>query len=455
MKDRDICRYIVEHAADGVYIYSQGRLEYVNAAFEKLAGMSRGEIHSLGTDFVNLLPPDERHLLLERRRARKEGREVPSTFVIRAFKEDGSPVYLESHTNPVPGRPDSVVGIIRDITERKISEKKDAELREIGTRYHTILETANEGMAIVQDGVIKFVNPFLLKDSGYSADDLIGKPAMNFVAADCLDDIRELGERRKAGEKAPASLEATVKTKVGKRSVEVNISEILYEGKPANYLVLHNISKHKKMEEDLKNTLEKLRKAMNATTQAIAMIVEQRDPYTAGHQRRVADLARAIATELGLISEQIDALRMAGLLHDLGKIAVPSEILTKPTRLTPTEMTLIRIHPQVGYDILKTIEFPWPIAEIIYQHHERLDGSGYPRGLAGADILIEARVLAVADVVEAMITHRPYRAALKLEEALEEIGRNKGIQYDPDTVEACKRCFLEKGFNFKTEAPPP
>ena len=186
--------------------------------------------------------------------------------------------------------------------------------------------------------------------------------------------------------------------------------------------------------------------------QAIARIVEHKDPYTAGHQQRVADLARAVAAEMKLTPENIDAVRMAGLLHDLGKVSIPSEILTKPTKLTAAEFELIMTHPQVAFDILRPIAFPWPVAEIIHQHHERTNGSGYPRGLKGDEILIEAKVLAVADVVEAMITHRPYRPARKLEEALLEISANKGILYDPEAADACRRMLVDKGFAFRFTA---
>ncbi len=453
MKHHDIYRDIVEQAAVGIYVISQNRLEYVNTAFEKITGISQNDITSLGLDFMNIIHPGDRAILQERRKARKEGRSIPSTYETRIILKDGTQKYIELTTAPVPGHADLVLGVVRDITERKLAEKKTSELTEIGTRYNTIIETAGEGIAIIQDGIIKIANPYLLKDSGFSPADLIDKPFLNFIATDYVDQIVDLNERRKAGEAAPSSYEAIIKTKTGKRAVEVNISDILYEGKPAFFAVIHNVTKYKEMEENLKDTLEKLRKAMNATTQAIAMIVEQRDPYTAGHQRRVADLARAIAIDLNLSTEEVDGIRMAGLLHDIGKIAVPSEILTKPTQLSAAEMSLIRVHPQVAYDILKTIEFPWPIAEIIYQHHERINGSGYPRGLADAEILPEARILAVADVVEAMITHRPYRAARKLEEALEEIERNKGVLYDKEIVEVCIRNFREKGFQFRVDAP--
>ena len=198
--------------------------------------------------------------------------------------------------------------------------------------------------------------------------------------------------------------------------------------------------------EKLKHTLSKLRKNLGATIHAIALTVEIRDPYTAGHQRRVSNLARAIAGEMRLSEDQIDGIRMSGIIHDLGKVAIPSEILSRPRRLTDIEFSFIKEHPGVGYDILKDIEFSWPIADIVLQHHERLNGSGYPQGLSGDKILIEARIIAVADVVEAMASHRPYRPALGLGTALEEISSKKGQLYDEKVVDACLRLFKEKGF---------
>ena len=201
--------------------------------------------------------------------------------------------------------------------------------------------------------------------------------------------------------------------------------------------------------ERLQNTLEKLRKAMGSTIQVVSSTVEMRDPYTAGHQQRVTTLACAIATEMGLPEDKIEGLRMAGIIHDLGKIAVPAEILSKPGEITEIEFSIIKSHPQIGNDILKDIEFPWPIAEIVYQHHERMDGSGYPQGLSDENILLEARVLSVADVVEAMASHRPYRPALGIEKALDEISENKGAFYDPEVADACLKIFNEKGFKFQ------
>jgi HD-GYP domain-containing protein (c-di-GMP phosphodiesterase class II) len=195
--------------------------------------------------------------------------------------------------------------------------------------------------------------------------------------------------------------------------------------------------------------IRKARKALGATIQAIVMIVETRDPYTAGHQRRVSDLARAIATEMNLPIDMIDGIRMAAAIHDLGKIYVPVEILSNPTKLTNIEFNLIKIHPQSGYDILKDIDFPWPIARIVLEHHERMNGSGYPNGLAGDNILMESRILSVADVVEAMASYRPYRPALGIDAALEEIEKNKGTLYDNTVAAACLRLFREKGYQLQ------
>jgi len=199
-------------------------------------------------------------------------------------------------------------------------------------------------------------------------------------------------------------------------------------------------------EEALKKSLVQLRKTLEATIQALALTAEARDPYTAGHQRRVADLSRAIAQKMGLSQDQVEGVRMAGSIHDLGKIYVPSEILNKPGKIRETEFELVKSHPQVGYEILKTIDFPWPVAEIELQHHERLDGSGYPNGLKGDEILMESRIVAVADVVESMSSHRPYRPALGVEKALEEIMSGRGRFYDERVVDACLSVFREDDY---------
>ena len=213
--------------------------------------------------------------------------------------------------------------------------------------------------------------------------------------------------------------------------------------------VVRDITERKYAEEELQHTLESLRKAVSTSIQVMISAVEARDPYTAGHQRRVADLARAIATEMGLPQEKIEGIRMAGSIHDIGKLSIPAEILSKPTKLSDIEFSLIKEHSWKGYEMLKNVESPWPLAEIVYQHHERMDGSGYPRNLKGEEILMEARIMAVADVVEAMASHRPYRPAVGIDAALKEIEDNRGVSYDADVVDVCLRLFREKGFQFQ------
>ena len=210
------------------------------------------------------------------------------------------------------------------------------------------------------------------------------------------------------------------------------------------------IAREKKILWQLQQSLIRVKELFENTVGALASTLEKRDPYTAGHQQRVGHLACAIAQEIGLPVERIEGLRLAAFVHDIGKIGVPSEVLSKPGKLSEVEMDLIRVHSQIGYDILKRIDFPWPIAEMVLQHHERLNGSGYPQGLVDQEILLEAKIIGVADVMEAMNSHRPYRPALGLSVALEEIYQNKGVLYDGEIVDACIRLFAEKDFKFES-----
>ncbi len=225
------------------------------------------------------------------------------------------------------------------------------------------------------------------------------------------------------------------------------------------FLMISDITAARQAEEQQKNAhadlelrveerTRKLSEAMRGTIEAIAMTAEMRDPYTSGHQRRVATLAKVMAEKLGWSEDKVEGIYMAGLIHDIGKIKVPSDILCYPGRLTEAEFSIIKPHPKIGYDILKGIDFPWPLAEIVLQHHERLDGSGYPNGLSGDQILKKASILAVADVMEAMSSHRPYRPALGTNCALEELTSNRGILYDPDAVDICVTLFTKDKFSF-------
>jgi putative nucleotidyltransferase with HDIG domain len=210
--------------------------------------------------------------------------------------------------------------------------------------------------------------------------------------------------------------------------------------------VARDITERKLAEDKLQQTLNSLRKAVGTTIQVLVSASESKDPYTAGHQKKSADVAIAIAAEMGLAQDRIEGIHMAAIIHDIGKLSIPAEILSKPTKLTEIEFSLIKEHARSGYEMLKDVESPWPLAEIVYQHHERMNGSGYPRNLKGDEILLESRILAVADVVEAMASHRPYRPTLGINAALEEIEKNKGILYDNTVADACLRLFREKGY---------
>lgn len=230
--------------------------------------------------------------------------------------------------------------------------------------------------------------------------------------------------------------------------LEVLVERRTAELRQSNEKLRIEVESRKRMQQELQQSFENLKKVMNGTIQAIALTVEKRDPYTSGHQQRVAQLAREMAVELGLSAEQIESVYMAAAIHDIGKISLPAEILSKPGTLSDIEVSLIRAHSQAGYDILKEVEFPWSIAEIVLQHHERMDGSGYPNGVEADDILFEARIVSVADVVETMASHRPYRPSIGIDKALEEISHNRGTLYDPRVVDACMVLLTKKGFEF-------
>lgn len=241
---------------------------------------------------------------------------------------------------------------------------------------------------------------------------------------------------------APQLFEWHCKTKDGHLFwAEVSLRSVSIGNNKVGLASLRDVTARKESEEALRRSVE-------ATIQVIANTVGVRDPYTSGHQQRVAKLGVAIATEMRLPEAKLDAIKFAGVIHDLGKVSVPSEILSKPGKLSTAELALLKEHPAAGYAILKDVDFPWPIAQIVRQHHERVNGSGYPDGLKEDEILVEAKVLAVADVVEAMVSHRPYRAALSIEKALAEIEQGKGQLYDSTAVDACVNLFRTGNFAF-------
>lgn len=233
----------------------------------------------------------------------------------------------------------------------------------------------------------------------------------------------------------------------GSTKVLINLILSIYDSLSVNTLgLMREIKQRKEQEEQVRQYAARLESVFMGAVGLATTMSEMRDPYTVGHERRVAEIAVAIGKELGLDAERLQGLKVGAHLHDIGKISIPVEILVKPGKISPVEHDLIRAHARAGYDILKAVDFPWPVEQIALQHHERMDGSGYPNGLMGENILLEARIVAVADVLEAMSSHRPYRPGLELDAALAELERGHGQLYDPAVVSACLRLFREKGF---------
>ena len=343
---------------------------------------------------------------------------------------------------------DRLVSFVDQVAKRKRAEEA---LRESEKRYRYIVETSLEGICIINEELrTTFVNQRMADMLGYAPEEILGRTLASFMFEEDLEDHKLKVDACRRG--VAEIFERRFRRKDGTTIWNIASASPLFdsEGRFTGYCSMFtDITERKKGVEELQNTLERLRKAVAATIHAMVSAVELRDPYTAGHQRRVANLARAIAAEMGLSQDKIDTIRVAGSIHDIGKLSIPAEILSKPKKLSAGEFAMIKEHSGRGYEMLKDVESSWPLAEIVYQHHERMDGSGYPRNLKGEEICLEARILAVADVVEAMASRRPYRPALGIDAALKEIENNRGTHYDIDVVDACLRKFREQGFQLE------
>jgi PAS domain S-box-containing protein len=439
-------RIAIEHSNDGVALLRQDRYIYVNHKFLDIFGYSRPE-EVVGTRIDIVVHPDDRRMVAENNHKRCRGEPAPSRYEFKGIRKDGERIFLEVSVASINYQGESALLVyIRDITERKRGEEA---LMKSEKRYRDLFENASEAVFVAQNGKVVFHNPSTSDMFGYPGEGLAGRHFTEHIHPDDRDTVLQRHKRRVEGEDLSRNYVFRIIRRDGSiRWVELNTVVIDWEGKGATLNFLSDTTDRKEAEEKLESTLTNLRRAIGGTIQAIVQVVEMRDPYTAGHQRRVADLARSIATYMHLPFDMIEGVRIAAVIHDIGKISVPAEILSKPGKLTRSEFELIKEHPQAAYAILKDVEFPWPIAEIIYQHHERLDGSGYPRGLGGKDVLLESQIIAVADVVEALASHRPYRPAHGIEAALHEITNNRGILYDPKAVDACLGLFKEKGYRF-------
>ncbi len=452
-ESEELYHALVSASPDAVIMTDmEGKFLYASPRALQLGGFAHESelINKSAFDFVS--PKDRARAGDNLRKTLENGRQESLEYTL--LRKDGSSYVAEMSTAVIrdaDGQPRAFICTLRDVTERKQTEKA---LRESEERFKTLTENVNVGIyrnTVGPKGEFIEANPAIIKMFGYGSKE-------EFLAVNVSDLYQQPDGRRSFNEKMLAfgfvrDEELQLRKKDGTPFFgSVSAVAVKDDRGGVKYYdgIIEDITDRKRAEEALKISYIKLRKTLNGTVNALASTAEKRDPYTAGHQQRVTQLACAIALELGFSKAQIEGMHVAGSVHDIGKIHVAAEILNKPRSLTEIEMELIRTHSEAGYEILRSIDFPWPVAEIVFQHHERMDGSGYPRGITGDKILMEARILGVADVVEAMVSHRPYRSALTLDDAIQEIMRNRGKLFDPEVTDACVQVF-KKGFAFQQQ----
>jgi len=451
-------RFLTEKMTDMVWTQDMNlRTLYVSPSIEAMLGFTPEE--RMGQDVLKQLTPESMSFVLDlmakELALEQQGQADPErkiTLELEYYHKDGSTRWLENIISGIRddrGALIGVHGVSRDITQRKkVEESLENEHRLLQSLIDNIPDRI-----YVKDLESRYIlcNKAMLRRMGKTRmDEVVGKTKFDFLPREFAQRSYEEEQEILRSGKPMINIEkpmAAEDGKVTRWSLSTKVPLLDREGNQIGIVgVGREITDLKRTEKQLHDTLENLRKAFSASIQLLISAVETRDPYTAGHQVRSTDLARAIATEMGLPQDKIEGLSMAGAIHDVGKLSIPAELLSKPTKLTNIEFSLIKEHAQAGYKMLKHVESPWPLAQIVYQHHERMDGSGYPRQLKGDEILMEARILTVADVVEAMASYRPYRPGLGMDAALNEIEKNKGTLYDAEAVDACLRLFREKGF---------
>lgn len=349
--------------------------------------------------------------------------------------------------------------LLADRVRRIIWEERErllTALEESNERFRSLVETTSDWIwEIDAEGTYTYCSPKVRDLLGFAPEELVGKHLVDLITIREVERTSRIFRRLIDSRKPFSGFETVCQARDG-RVVVIEKNGVPVFSDSGELLgfrgVARDISERKNALEALKKSRDELHTSLEETVKSLARAAEKRDPYTAGHQMRVDQLACAIGRELGLSEEKLEGLHFAALLHDIGKIGLPSEYLAKPARLSVQERAIIKCHTEIGYEILKDIPFPWPVAEIVYQHHEHLDGSGYPRGLTDQDLLLEAKILSVADVVEAMSSHRPYRPSLGLETALDEVRTGRGTLYHAESVDACLRLITEKKVDLSTTA---
>ena len=427
----------------------EGNVTSANRAIYEIIGATEEDLEK-GFKVWRALTPEGMDTFRRNIRRMLEGERIEGTeYTIKRLDGSLFPAVAVTSVITRDGRPVGFRGAVVDITERRRSEE---ELRRMNAFLDSIVENIPNMIVLKDAAELRYVRLNRAGEDllGHSRDEAQGKTDADFFSKQQAKFFMERDREILLGKELVDIPQETFQTRdKGQRILHTRKAPILNAKGEAEYLlgVSEDITERMKSEERLQQALDSLNKAVSATLQVMASAVEVRDPYKSGHQTRVADLAFAIALEMGLSVEQLEVIRLAASIHDIGKLSVPADILSKSAKLTDIEYARIREHSQKGFDILKKITSPWPLADIVFQHHERWDGSGYPRGLKGKDILIEARILGVADVVEAMTSPRPHRRGLSIEAALDEIEKNQGRLYDPDVAQACLRIIRENRYH--------
>lgn len=362
-------------------------------------------------------------------------------------RKDGSTIWVEASARMIEDGM-LVLAIIRDIGERRLAQRAR---RDSEQRFERALENVPD-MVVVYDAElhVDFINGAADTVMGRAGADRIGRFDSVFWPPEIHEACLPTLEAARA-DKSTHTVEVRVSLpQVGPRHLRITCAPLTDEAGEIREIlaIAHDLTERMKAETDVRLRVEQLSRVVEGAVFALGQTVEFRDPYTASHSRRAAALAVAIGESLGVRGDALTGLRFAGLVHDVGMIVVPAGMLSRPAKLGIHEFALVKLHPQAGHDILAPIEFDLPVAQIVLQHHERLDGSGYPQGLSGDEILLEARILAVADVVAAMSSHRPHRPAFSIDAALAEIASHRGVLYEPDAVDVCVGLFRERGFSF-------
>jgi PAS domain S-box-containing protein/putative nucleotidyltransferase with HDIG domain len=420
-------------------------ISLINSEFETLSGYSKEDVEGKKS-WQEFFTKDYLDDMIRYHNLRRVDPDfAPKEYETEFITRKGDVRQVIDTVSMIPGTNQSIVFLL-DISGIKQAERATKQGEE---KFRTLFEEAPVGVGISRAGNTLMANQAYLGMFAYaSVTELEGTPLLDQIAPQCRTQVEAIARGEEQGKEAPRAYETVGLRKDGSQfPLYIEAARIELPDGPANIGYFTDITERKRAEEKLRDSFTKLTKTFEQTVESLSSIVEMRDPYTAGHQVRVAKLACEIASELGMSEEQVNAIRTAALIHDIGKIIVPTEILNKPGKLSVLERSFVEAHAQASYEILKTIEFTLPIVDIVMQHHEKLDGSGYPQGLSGDSILKETRVLTVADIVEAMASHRPYRPALPLKMALEEISSHRGTRYDADVVDACLRLFLENGLS--------